>query len=198
MLKSLIRHTKRFKSIKDTQSKPKMSKHFEQRTAYLRKAGRETRETTSDSGNNLGVVSKSLSIYSDGVRLSATIWQPDKKSEKKDTSTRFPAVLLCHGWGGIRDHLDSSYAPKFAAEGFVCLTFDYRTWGDSDGVLLPTKEMPTGHDNMVPGGTSCTMNCIILKKVVDPEWQLQDIKSCLTYLRSVEYVDQDRIGMAYD
>ena len=198
MVKSLIRQSRRLISIKDKQNKPKMSKHFEQRTAYLRKAGRETRETTSISGNNLGVVSQSLSIYSDGVRLSATIWQPDMKSEEKDTKTRFPAVLLCHGWGGIRDHLDSSYAPKFAAEGFVCLTFDYRTWGDSDGVILPIKEMPTGHDNMVPGFTSCTMNCKILKKVVDPEWQLQDIKSCLTYLRSMECVDQDRIGISYE
>ena len=68
-----------------------MSKHFEQRTAYLRKAGRETRETTSISGNNLGVVSQSLSIYSDGVRLSATIWHPDKKSEEINTSS---SILL--------------------------------------------------------------------------------------------------------
>ena len=177
--------------------KRKMSNHFENRTAYLRKAGRETRDTTSQPGNELGVISKVLDIYSDGVRLSATIWEPDKKNKNSGKSTKFPAILLCHGWGGIRDHLDSSYAPKFAAEGFICLTFDYRTWGDSDGVLLPNNGMPEGHDTMVPGEARYTIDCTILKKVVDPEWQLQDIKSCISFLRSLKSVDEDKIGLTH-
>ena len=55
--------------------------------------------------------------------------------------------------------------------------------------------MAEGHDNMVPGNVNHKINCKILKKVVDPEWQLQDIKSCLTFLLSLECVDQDRIGI---
>ena len=195
MLKQLIKHFKTFNCYKAPEVKPSMNKHFVSRTAYLRKAGQETRDATSAPGNRYGVISKSSDIYSDGVRLSATIWQPDGKSESPNTMKQFPAILLCHGWGGIRDHLDSSYAPKFAAEGFICLTFDYRTWGDSDGVLLPNERMPVGHDNMVPENVNHTMNCKILKKVVDPEWHLQDIKSCLTFLLSLKCVDQDRIGI---
>ena len=177
--------------------KRKMSNHFENRTAYLRKTGRETRDTTSLGGNELGVISKVIDLYSDGVRLSATIWEPDKKVEKYGNSAKLPAILLCHGWGGIRDHLDSSYAPKFAAEGFICLTFDYRTWGDSDGVLMPNNGMPEKHDNMVPGKGSYNIDCTVLKKVVDPEWQLQDIKSCMTFLRSLKSVDQDKLGSSH-
>ena len=57
--------------------------------------------------------------------------------------------------------------------------------------------MPDGHDNMVPGKAGCNINCTILKKVVDPEWQLQDIKSCITFLRSLESVNEDKIGLTH-
>ena len=197
MLKQLIKHFKTLNRNKRPEVKADMEKHFVSRTAYLRKAGQETRNATSVPGNKFGAISKTSDIYSDGVRLRATIWQPDKKSEAPNTMVRYPAILLCHGWGGIRDHLDSSYAPKFTAEGFICLTFDYRTWGDSDGILLPNESMPEGHDNMVPGNVDHNISCKILKKVVDPEWQLQDIKSCLTFLHSLECVDHDRIGISH-
>ena len=55
-----------------------MSINFENRTAYLRNAGREFRNKTSNTGNELGVLSKVVNIYSDGVRLSATIWKREE------------------------------------------------------------------------------------------------------------------------
>ena len=170
--------------------------NFGNRTAYLRNAGRESRNKTSSTGNELGILSKVVNIYSDGVRLSATIWKREENTEGSETLSKRPAILLCHGWGGIRDHLDSSYAPKFAAEGFICLTFDYRTWGDSDGIILPNDSIPQNFDNMENVRTVANVECLILKKVVDPDWQLQDIKSCLGFLRNVDGVDQDNIGMS--
>ena len=52
------------------------------------------------------------------------------------------------------------------------LTFDYRGWGDSDGV----------------GGE---------RKVVDPDWQLRDASTSLDYLSGggVSGVDTERIGI---
>ena len=170
--------------------------NFEDRTSYLRKDGREYRDKTATSGNALGVISKAVSIYSEGVRLSATIWKPDGTREQGSPLKKLPAILLCHGWGGIRDHLDSSYAPTFAAEGFICLTFDYRTWGDSDGILLPKDGMPEMYDSMSSTNTVANLNCVILKRVADPEWQLRDIKSCLSFLRNMESVDKENIGMS--
>ena len=172
-----------------------MSINFQDRTTYLRKLGRESRAKTSAAGNELGVLSKEINIYSDGVRLSATIWRPDEHKEPESPVRKRPAILLCHGWGGIKDHLDSGYAPKFAAEGFICLTFDYRTWGSSDGVVLPNVGMPDGYDNMSSNRIVANIECSILKKVVDPEWQLRDIQSCLDYLQNLEGVDHTKIGM---
>ena len=170
--------------------------NLEERTSYLRSSGREFRNKTSNPKNELGVLSKVVKIYSDGVQLSATIWKQEENSGGSATLSNRPAILLCHGWGGIRDHLDSSYAPKFAAEGFICLTFDYRTWGDSDGVIV-TDKMPEGFDSMEKRRTCVDLECLILKKVVDPDWQLQDIKSCLSFLRNVDGVDQDNIGISF-
>ena len=166
-----------------------MSIDFNQRTAYLREIGRAARKKSTISGNELGVLSEVVNIYSDGVRLSATIWHPDRA-----TASDRPAILLCHGWGGIRDHLDSDYAPKFAAEGFICLTFDYRSWGDSDSIVLPNDGMPQAYDSMTVDNSIVNMNCKIMKKVIDPEWQLRDIQTCITYLRSVDGVDPTKIG----
>ena len=66
-----------------------MSIDFNQRTAYLREIGRAARKKSSIRGNKLGVLSNVVNIYSDGVRLSATIWRPDRAR----VSAR-PAILL--------------------------------------------------------------------------------------------------------
>src|SRR4051812_48781381 len=79
-----------------------------------------------------GVTHEIVDVYSDGTRMTGTVWRPKTWTQ----GTKLPAILLCHGWGGKRGHLDYSYAPQFAKAGFVALTFDYRGWGDSDGVLV--------------------------------------------------------------
>jgi dienelactone hydrolase len=147
---------------------------FDERNAPLVHGGRLARRQTSRPNNKERIVSKVIDLYSDGTRLSATLWRPDDGSP----SGMKPALLLMHGWGGIRDHLDMSYAKKYCKAGFIVLTFDYRGWGDSDGVLLPA-EGPTP-----------------LMKVVDPDWQLRDIATCLDYLTGgVEGVDANRVGV---
>jgi dienelactone hydrolase len=147
---------------------------YNARNAPLVKGGRLARSQTATSPNTESILSKVVDIYCDGTRMSATLWLPDD-----GTSAEKPALLLMHGWGGLRDHLDMSYAKKFCKAGFVVLTFDYRGWGDSDGVILPA-EGPTP-----------------LLKVIDPNWQLRDIATCLDYLTGggVEGVDTTRVGI---
>ena len=89
------------------------------------------RAATATRGNKSRVVNEAVVIFSDGVRMAGTVWRPDTQGP----GDKLPAILLCHGWGGKRAHLDFSYAPKFAAAGFVVLTFDYRGWGDSAGYV---------------------------------------------------------------
>mmetsp|Transcript_10638 Transcript_10638/g.12811 ORF Transcript_10638/g.12811 Transcript_10638/m.12811 type:complete len:349 (-) Transcript_10638:131-1177(-) len=147
------------------------------------------REKTSKPGNKLKVVNEVVNIYSDGVRMSGTIW----RGENVKPGDKLPCILLCHGWGGKRAHLDFSYAPKFAQAGFVAVTFDYRTWGDSDGVVVSLDgeqqlAKPDSNGNV-------TLKARIVRKVIDPEWQLRDIDSALNFVMGIENVDVTRIGL---
>lgn len=44
-----------------------------------------------------------------------------------------PVVVMAHGLGGIREMRLDAFAERFTAAGFVCLVFDYRHFGASDG-----------------------------------------------------------------
>ena len=45
----------------------------------------------------------------------------------------FPAVVLAHGWTGVREQRLDVYAEHFAAAGLAGLVFDYRHFGASSG-----------------------------------------------------------------
>ena len=54
--------------------------------------------------------------------------------------------------------------------------------------------MPQTYDSMALDNSIVNMNCKVMKKVIDPEWQLRDIQSCISYLRSLDGVDPQKIG----
>jgi len=89
------------------------------------------------------VESRLVNIWSDGTRLSGNLFFPESLKEGE----KLPAVILCHGWGGVRAHLNQAYAPHVAAAGYVVLTFDYRGWGDSDCRLILRQKMPEWDKN---------------------------------------------------
>ncbi|MBC2887122.1 alpha/beta hydrolase [Ochrobactrum sp. CM-21-5] len=80
----------------------------------------------------------------------------------------FPGVVLGHGWGMVAGGDLEDYARRIVAEGIVCLTFDYRRLGKSDG--MPRQE-------------------------IDPAWQQEDFRTAITYLGSRSEVDAERIGI---
>jgi dienelactone hydrolase len=133
-----------------------------------------------------GVSSEPVVIWSEGTRLTGTLWKPKDVAPEDE----LPAILLTHGWGGVRSHLDSTYAPKFAGAGFVVLTFDYRGWGDSDGKLVMREPAPApGADGEV------TVKAQMIREVVDPYDQLDDIRNALDFLVGDPQVDTARIGI---
>ena len=109
------------------------------------------KEFASPSEENVGVESvespkvesRLVNIWSDGTRLSGNLFFPENMKE----GSKLPAVILCHGWGGVRAHLNQAYAPYIAAAGYVVLTFDYRGWGDSDCRLILKQKMPEWDKN---------------------------------------------------
>jgi len=45
----------------------------------------------------------------------------------------FPLIILAHGLGGVRTMRLGAFAERFMAQGYACLVFDYRHFGDSEG-----------------------------------------------------------------
>src|ERR1700728_555329 len=79
---------------------------------------------------------RAVTIWSEGSRLAAEIIRPATRSGVA------LAILLCHGWAGLKEHLAERYAVPFAKAGYVCLVFDYRGWGGSDGRLISPPDTP--------------------------------------------------------
>eukprot|EP00658_Telonema_sp_P-2_P022129 TRINITY_DN18836_c0_g1_i4.p2 TRINITY_DN18836_c0_g1~~TRINITY_DN18836_c0_g1_i4.p2 ORF type:complete len:246 (-),score=45.18 TRINITY_DN18836_c0_g1_i4:280-1017(-) len=74
----------------------------------------------------------------------------------------------------------------------VAVTFDYRTFGDSDGILIadgPQPKPAAGADGRV------NVRARVVRRVVDPEWQIRDIVSAMAYLRAIDCVDTARVGI---
>jgi len=132
------------------------------------------------------VETRPVGIMSDGTRLAGDLFYPKglKPDDKK------PGLILCHGWGGVKAHLNIAYAPQFAAAGYVVLTFDYRGWGESDSRLVIKGSMPAPDAN---GEVTVTARAI--RQLVDPIDQIRDITSCIDYLTGEPGVDPDRTGL---
>jgi len=104
-----------------------------------------------------------VAFYSEGCRLSAHLYLPDDRKEGEQR----PAVVLAHGFTGVKEQILPAYAERFADQGWVALTFDYRGFGTSEGQrgrLLALE-------------------------------QAEDIRNAVTYVRSRPDVDPQRIGL---
>lgn len=129
---------------------------------------------------------KEVTIWSEGTRLAGDLFLPEdlKEGEKR------PAILLCHGWGGPKQHLSATYALYFCQAGFICLTFDYRGWFESDARLVVDDKQ-----GEVDEGGFLTVKARPVREVVDPLDQVVDVNNCLDFLIGEEAVDTDRIGI---
>lgn len=128
---------------------------------------------------------ESITIWSDGVRLAGDLWKP----EGLEPNETRPALLMVHGWGGLKSHLNQAYAPRFAALGYIVLTFDYRGWGESDGKLVRVGDKPKD--------TNVEFNLKVreVRTIVDPLDQLEDIRAAHAYLVGEPQVNGDRLAV---
>jgi uncharacterized protein len=129
---------------------------------------------------------QTVTIWSEGTRMSADLFVPDdlKSGERR------PAILLCHGWAGSKAHLSRAYAPVFCEAGFVCLTFDYRGWFDSDARLVTMDAQPPVDDDGY-----ITVRAKPVREVVDPLDQNRDIHNAIDFLLAEPAVDPERLGL---
>ncbi|HUZ12289.1 MAG TPA: alpha/beta fold hydrolase [Caulobacteraceae bacterium] len=125
-----------------------------------------------------------VTIWSEGSRLAGEVIRPAASAGPR------PAILLCHGWAGLKEHLAERYAVPFARAGYVCLVFDYRGWGGSDGRLISVAGAP-----MLTEAGERSVQARVIRELVDPIDQVADVRACLAWLTSEAGVDPDRVGL---
>jgi dipeptidyl aminopeptidase/acylaminoacyl peptidase len=101
--------------------------------------------------------------YSEGSKVEADYYLPDGAGN----DARLPAIILCHGYSGLRRLILPDFARAFVGAGYAALAFDYRGFGGSAGS----------------------------KWRVLPQEQVQDIRNSVTWLENQPEVDPARIGI---
>ena len=72
---------------------------------------------------------RAVEFYSEGCKLRGDIYTPDGLGPGEKRA----AVLLCHGYTGVKDLYLPDNARALNQAGYVAMTFDYKGWGDSEG-----------------------------------------------------------------
>ncbi|GLO12057.1 membrane protein [Pseudomonas putida] len=83
-------------------------------------------------------------------------------------STRYPAIIVGHPMGAVKEQSSNLYAQKLAEQGFVTLAIDLSFWGESQG-------RP--------------------RNLVSPDIYAEDFSAAVDYLGSQGFVDRNRIGV---
>lgn len=105
---------------------------------------------------------RTITYYSDGDVVVADLHLPDDFDEDK----RYPAILQCQGFTGIRRMIQPVFAEFFVNAGFVALAIDYRGWGDSGGE----------------------------RGRMAPLEQVEDCRNGFSWLEAQPFVDESRMG----
>lgn len=79
-----------------------------------------------DSGGPAEHGREDADFLSDGLRCAAWLYRPV-------IAPPVAAVVMAHGFGGVRIARLEAYAARLRAAGYAVLLFDYRHFGDSDG-----------------------------------------------------------------
>jgi len=136
--------------------------------------------------DEVGIDQKTITFWSDGSRLQGTIFTPkDIALEEK-----LPGILLIHGWGGHRGNLNKNYAPHFAKLGFVVMTFDLRSWGESDGFFVAETTLPP-----VNSVANVDVSGQHIRSIVNPFKMLDDARAALSWFVAEPNLQANNIGV---
>lgn len=127
-----------------------------------------------------------ITFWSDGSRLRGDVFKPQ---DLKPGDT-LPGIILVHGWGGNKSNLNRIYAPQFASLGFIVMSFDMRSWGESDGFFLAEEALPSTKEI---GEVSITGQHV--RSVVNPNKMIEDVRSALSWFVGELHLQADNIGI---
>jgi uncharacterized protein len=98
-----------------------------------------------------------------GITIAAVIHFP----EGFDQGKRYPAVVVAHPGGGVKEQTAGLYAKKLAGHGLVAIAFDASYQGESTGEP---------------------------RQLENPYIRTEDVSAVVDYLTTLPYVDAERIG----
>lgn len=99
----------------------------------------------------------------EGVEIAAHLHLP----ESFDESKKYPAVVVAHPGGGVKEQTAGLYAKKLAEMGFVTIAFDASYQGESTGEP---------------------------RQLENPYVRTEDVSAVVDYLTTLPFVDSDRVG----
>ena len=98
-----------------------------------------------------------------GITMAAVINFPAGFDESK----KYPAVVVSHPGGGVKEQTAGLYAKKLAEQGLITIAFDRSYQGESTGEP---------------------------RQLENPYISTEDVSAVIDYLTTLPYVDQDKIG----
>ena len=106
---------------------------------------------------------REVEFYSEGFKLCGDVYVPDDLAPGEKRA----AVLLCHGYTGVKDLYLPDNARVLNSAGYVAMAFDYKGWGDSEGT----------------------------RSRLAPYSRVVDVQAAMTFLGLQPEVDAQRIGI---
>lgn len=85
----------------------------------------------------------------------------------RDKNARYPAIVVGHPMGAVKEQSSNLYAQKLAEQGFVTLAIDLSFWGESEGKP---------------------------RNAVAPDMYAEDFSAAVDYLGTRPDIDRNRIG----
>lgn len=104
-----------------------------------------------------------VTFFSDGLRLDGELYLPSGL----EPGERRPAVIACSGYQGLKVIHPARFARALVPDGYVCLTFDYRGFGRSEGA----------------------------RGRLVPQEQCEDVRAGISFLETIPEVDADAISL---
>lgn len=97
------------------------------------------------------------------IKMAAHLYFPPNFDE----SASYPAIIVSHPGGGVKEQTAGTYAEKLAEQGFVTIAYDASYQGESGGEP---------------------------RQLENPSVRTEDVSAVLDYLTTLDYVNNDRIG----